>query len=1177
MPTDYTHDIQQLYVAYFGRPAETAGLAQWQGYLQTHTIAEAASAFAGSLEYQTQYPASLTPYARVNAIYHNLFNRAALPLELHDWGQTLIDGTYSIDQIVRIVANGARDTVGGAPDLTTLTEKIAAATTFTNALDTTEKILSYSGGNVADARAFITSVVDHATELAATTPAALAATILAIENAYNIGGQTFILTGGADTIPGLVSILGTTSNVGNDVIRATELTLTSNDILDGGDGTDTLKLHAQTATATYAAFQMKNVETVQVTSDNGFTQTLDMSGSTGVTTFETLNSLSDVIWKYVTKVDGINLNVTNITNNSNVRLFGQATAVSGPTTVNVHLNSNANANVGTIELGWINNFGVTTDKEIETVNVTVAGNNHVVGTLLSDITTLNVYDGDITGHHDLTIITALNKTVRTVDAGTFTGSLDINLTGNTATTGANALHVTTGSGNDVLDLFDDGSPRDVVGGTVTGDATIRTGDGNDTVYLGLGNDTVDLGKGDDSLTIHQHGLTVLDTITGGEGHDTIHFVDADTYVHLTESLKVSEVEVFSFESHGARVEVSQNLINTATGGFTVSTALEDGSNIVDVTNVASIAGFHYEGGAADDVVIATESQINSAGTFAFGAGIADTLRVVNSTHLTTNDLLHVTGLDIIQFVSDGTPGQNFELDLNNTVLLQATQNIGGSVTNGLTIELDPSINPVGTVVTINLTGFTPAQAAAIAFHGIHVINGAALTVNYIYGNVAPTSIYETLPPDANHILNFTGVSGNTTSGFEIQNGLIAGGGDDSINIFNYVLDATAVVQGGGGTDTLHASSGADIHLAALASVENLIFSGDFTATIGQHNAFGTINGTGGADKITVYDNVAGNTAITGNASIETYTFIDGAAGDTHTFTLGSLTQNVIESITGAADTYVLGAGHYTNSFSALDGIDTIQVVNGTDISAVSGLDASARNLNLTGTVTLTANQYNSFASAGGTIVAAGAADGVIVTTSSTALLGNAAVEHYTLNGPGADTIKFNEAADATLTDAVRAHQTVDLAGGGSDILVIGTAAVNNGVDSHITVTNFVAGDTLQLFAGATSASNGIFNNNYTGAAIGLATGSVLEVDAATYQLGTFSNTGAVQGWLAAHGVTHTAATAAPVTVVVYDGAGHAGVYEAVDSTATLGAIFNSIELVGVVNAANNVLTSANFA
>ncbi|HEX8787691.1 MAG TPA: DUF4214 domain-containing protein, partial [Telluria sp.] len=57
MATDVNTEVEQLYVAYFSRPADPAGLTYWANVLGTNPngYQTISAAFAGSAEYQAAY------------------------------------------------------------------------------------------------------------------------------------------------------------------------------------------------------------------------------------------------------------------------------------------------------------------------------------------------------------------------------------------------------------------------------------------------------------------------------------------------------------------------------------------------------------------------------------------------------------------------------------------------------------------------------------------------------------------------------------------------------------------------------------------------------------------------------------------------------------------------------------------------------------------------------------------------------------------------------------------------------------------------------------------------------------------------------------------------------------------------------------------------------------------
>lgn len=181
--------VQQLYVAYFGRPADVAGLDYWTNIVETNkgsTVAVSA-AFALSAEYTAAF-AGMSNTQIVDKIYTNLFGRAADTAGRDYWVGLLNAGTIKVDTIVADVANGAQTT-----DKEIVENKVAGATAFTAALDLPAEQAGYNGTAALNlAKAFITSITTDASLTAAITPATLNTTVAGVVAA----GTPFTLTSG---------------------------------------------------------------------------------------------------------------------------------------------------------------------------------------------------------------------------------------------------------------------------------------------------------------------------------------------------------------------------------------------------------------------------------------------------------------------------------------------------------------------------------------------------------------------------------------------------------------------------------------------------------------------------------------------------------------------------------------------------------------------------------------------------------------------------------------------------------------------------------------------------------------------------------------------------------------------------------------------------------------------
>jgi hypothetical protein len=141
MATDVNTEVEQLYVAYFSRPADPAGLTYWSNVLGTNPngYQTISAAFAGSAEYQAAY-AGMDNATVVNAVYEHLFGRAAESAGQTYWANLLNQHAITIDNVVTDIAAGAQGS-----DLFAYNAKVAVATAFTGRIDTAAEQAAYSG------------------------------------------------------------------------------------------------------------------------------------------------------------------------------------------------------------------------------------------------------------------------------------------------------------------------------------------------------------------------------------------------------------------------------------------------------------------------------------------------------------------------------------------------------------------------------------------------------------------------------------------------------------------------------------------------------------------------------------------------------------------------------------------------------------------------------------------------------------------------------------------------------------------------------------------------------------------------------------------------------------------------------------------------------------------------
>lgn len=97
--------IQNLYIAYFGRPAEQAGLDYWSAQADL-TVEGLSASFAQQPEYQAVY-GDLPREEVVAQLYQNLFGRKAEGNELDYW---IASDDISVDRMALALVNGAQST-----------------------------------------------------------------------------------------------------------------------------------------------------------------------------------------------------------------------------------------------------------------------------------------------------------------------------------------------------------------------------------------------------------------------------------------------------------------------------------------------------------------------------------------------------------------------------------------------------------------------------------------------------------------------------------------------------------------------------------------------------------------------------------------------------------------------------------------------------------------------------------------------------------------------------------------------------------------------------------------------------------------------------------------------------------------------------------------------------------
>ncbi len=1062
-----TDAVQRLYVAYFNRPADPASLSVYEGLLPTDRVATQAELqslaeqyFSPSAEYTARY-AGMSNSQIINTMYQNLFGRDAEPAGLLSWTGKLNTGAETFASIALQLSYSAQGT-----DADSIAAKISAANAFTTEVaSTSANIIGFSGNDAAaSARSWLATVTDAAsgTTAEAGVAAAVTASVAAGNETTPDAAQSVVLTTATNN---------STTGSGDDTFSATPATLTTGDTLDGGAGSDTLTVAADlTAAAAVGGFTLTNIETAQVNVTDGdtgnahvLTANMLNSSATTITTsgLSTTTNSDGVTYNNVAAGTTINLNsATNLDVTANFVAAATAgtTALGTPDTVTVTLNGNtataAADGVLTIGTGF------------ETIDITSSG----TASSLGDIVTSTATTMNVSGTANLTVRSALDATLETIDASTMTGALAITTANdtsgqNTAVAGVDVVDVTItgGSGND----------------TIT--ATANAADNELLITTGAGDDTVVIGATPGNATATNAG----DTLTGGAGTDTL-----SAAVNLVDdTITTALTGVSGFET--------LNLSTSGGGGDTVTVAnVSSDITRVNISAVTAGAGLTVNWAANGTIGLNVAASITAGDTLTVdsGTGTSDALTITNM--LTTGQMASATS---------GITTTDFETVTLNTgayttaaaQLIGAinvganTLNIAGS--NGLTTT---ATNGIITATTIDASAMTGALVMNVAAASVTTITGgsaadtllgdAASTINGGAGNDSITggSGNDTLNGDAGDDTLTTGAGTDTTNG---------GAGDDTLT-YGANVSANDVIGGGAGTDTLSMTNASVITLGALGitaantfntnltGVERVTITDDLDAT-GDSFDFGRVDGI---QYVTLND-INGDQTISGIASGAT--IVQAAAYDTATDTL---TTTVTSAAAGSADTLNMTLAVSGTTDFGVQGIADVETLNLVASEATASSTVQALTIGLSLSATATAS--------GGS-----GADQSVIITGTESLTIDTAVAADVIDASGMTTAAVTDSG-LTMGAAYTATATIT----GQTITGTGKVDVLRGSTGADTITAGGGADTIHANAGGDTIDGGagtdtFVNTGMVGAVEGTGAGTSTGI---VINMGTTALTGA---------------------------------------------------------------------
>lgn len=594
----YLDAVQKIYIAFYQRPADPAGLRYWAQRMDAAGGNQAAviDAFASSPEAVALYGVinGTTIGAVIDKIYMALFNRAPDEAGKKFYVDGFNAGKFTAGSITLSVLGGAQN-----DDAVAVSNKLSVANEFTKQVDGREMTnvdfgtgsifnATYAGdADAVAARAILKAVTSspstvlnasQVTEQLQTKIADAGDAILTIT-----GADTFTLTVNQDVKTAHIfeAPIFTSTTTGNQI-----QTLTSVDKLTGTSATDDVLNATLNGTETTTKPTMTGVENANITSIAA--SVFDAANVTGVTSIGSVDSSANLTIRNLAagangQVKSSAVGVHTLVQYANAAVAGTSDAV----TLNL---SNIGRGTTAANATVINLRGETAGG-FETINVVSSGGASRLNDLTSDagaglgvgpaaataaLRTLNV-----SGDSNLRIDNQLTN-VTTVDANAFKGNLRVTLDA------TKTMTVTGGTGNDTF-IF--------AAGLNTSD-TVNGGDGRDTISVTTNTALADGNKLSNVEILQNAGAA------GGTSFNMGKVASLDAIVHAT-----ANAATYTDFSKAGAADATKGINQSGTGAVTVSVkdagGLGSNADTLQVTVGAPTNAATYVAGAVTTSAIET--------------------------------------------------------------------------------------------------------------------------------------------------------------------------------------------------------------------------------------------------------------------------------------------------------------------------------------------------------------------------------------------------------------------------------------------------------------------------------------------------------------------------------------------------------------------------------------------
>lgn len=799
--------VQALYVAYYGRPAEPAGLNFWANVVEANggDVSVIIKDFSNAPEYQQRF-GSLDDATLVNNLYLQMFGRSAEPGGLEFWVGLLKAGTQTLGDIAHTISSLASGT-----DLQVLSGRVDLANAFTTKLEASPEALANYGTErgieigrdyLAQAKdatvGSLPALIDKAADTVATLPSA--------------GGGG---TGGGGVTPpppptfvaqidsGVLHFTGTATgdievvrDTAGGIVAFTRDGIKSTVTLSQFTATTSVDIGAATVKLTAADAAVSSITGTGELLISGVSQTSDLTklGSSLKATatlvsdvdLTLLNNLSTVDHFVVSAGHTLTLNATQYP------LLASGAFILKDSVVNVALNPVTSASAVSITLTDldVNNVSVAQAKALETLQSS---------TFLSHLT----YQGASVSPTSLVFSIKDTAANLILPANNDVLSHATSITADPAASVSQAIKLAA-------------LPQTVIYAVDDSAANLATTDATSITAMHSASELTAMNSASaaQAQSIHVNAASVL-----------AHYNVADTYYNIVNSSYADGINAAYDVSAGtANLSTAQagDIVAFNNNGLTTINSVQDTASNVNsfVSGNAWNTTLHYSFSVVDSASNIVDQINNTQLSFITGNSV-DTTADHTVTSISVNGSFNVTGAGIFWKAVDPV-----FVSVNKTTADKTTYSIVDTIANYITDE-----NPNGNSAKLS-TWVTDADSKTV--------NGSAADIyqaqqagRLIFGNLDSSDHIVTTGSAGQQLLQGSAGS-DTLYGGDDNDTLFGGAGSDYINGgagYNYVA-------GGEGGDTLYAGdTAADTSNASLGTYNVTTVVGGS----GADNMFGSAN------------------------------------------------------------------------------------------------------------------------------------------------------------------------------------------------------------------------------------------------------------------------------------------------------------------------------------------------